>query len=153
MRTRQVTSVMSDSLWPYGLQHTRLLCPRDSPGKNTGDTYIHRVGNLCKKCTNSYRIECPEIDCEEGRTLLKWGEKYYEQAMQCFERLWKRNPPTQNSPWDWPSLSVVCMTKHQERTPFTFRGRPPSQSQITDTLTFSWLWLFSRSRKKQEIRW
>ena len=29
-------SVMSDSLWLYGLQLTRLLCPWNSPGKNTG---------------------------------------------------------------------------------------------------------------------
>ena len=29
-------SVMSDSLRPQGLQHTRLLCPWDSLGKNTG---------------------------------------------------------------------------------------------------------------------
>ena len=28
-------SVMSDSLWPHGLQPTRLLCPWDFPGKNT----------------------------------------------------------------------------------------------------------------------
>ena len=27
---------MSDSLQPYGLYPTRLLCPWDSPGKNTG---------------------------------------------------------------------------------------------------------------------
>ena len=27
---------MSDSVWPHGLQPTRLLRPRDSPGKNTG---------------------------------------------------------------------------------------------------------------------
>ena len=27
---------MSDSLHPYGLQPTRLLCPWDTPGKNTG---------------------------------------------------------------------------------------------------------------------
>ena len=27
---------MSNPLWPYGLQPTRLLCPWDSPGKNTG---------------------------------------------------------------------------------------------------------------------
>ena len=27
---------MSDSLWPSGLQPTRLLCPWNSPGKNTG---------------------------------------------------------------------------------------------------------------------
>ena len=28
-------SVMSNSLQPHGLQHARLLCPWDSPGKNT----------------------------------------------------------------------------------------------------------------------
>ena len=30
-----VTSVTSDSVWPYRRQPTRLLCPWDSPGKNT----------------------------------------------------------------------------------------------------------------------
>ena len=29
-------SIMSDSLWPRELQPTRLLCPWNSPGKNTG---------------------------------------------------------------------------------------------------------------------
>ena len=29
-------SVVSDSLWPCGLQSARLLCPWDSPGRNTG---------------------------------------------------------------------------------------------------------------------
>ena len=29
-------SVVSDSLWPFGLQPTRLLCPWDFLGKNTG---------------------------------------------------------------------------------------------------------------------
>ena len=29
-----VQSIMSDSLQPYGLQPTKLLCPWDSPGKN-----------------------------------------------------------------------------------------------------------------------
>ena len=31
-----VTLVVSDSLRPYGLQPTRLVCPWDSPGKNIG---------------------------------------------------------------------------------------------------------------------
>ena len=31
-----VASVVSDSLWPHGLQPARLLCPWDPPGKNTG---------------------------------------------------------------------------------------------------------------------
>ena len=29
-------SVVSNSLQPHGLQHARLLCPWDFPGKNTG---------------------------------------------------------------------------------------------------------------------
>ena len=32
----QVTSVVSDSVWPHGLQPTRLLHPWDFPGKSTG---------------------------------------------------------------------------------------------------------------------
>ena len=32
----QVASVVSGSLWPLRLQPSRLLCPWDSPGKNTG---------------------------------------------------------------------------------------------------------------------
>ena len=31
-----VTSVISNSLWPHGPWPARLLCPWDSPGKNTG---------------------------------------------------------------------------------------------------------------------
>ena len=36
VRACYMASVMSDSLQPYGLQPARLLCPWDSPGKNTG---------------------------------------------------------------------------------------------------------------------
>ena len=31
-----ICSVLSNSLWPHGLEPTRLLCPWDFPGKNTG---------------------------------------------------------------------------------------------------------------------
>ena len=36
LHVHQVASVMSDSWPPYGLKPTRLPCPWDSPGKNTG---------------------------------------------------------------------------------------------------------------------
>ena len=36
-------SVVSNSLWPHGLQPARFLCPWNSPGKNTGEIYR---GNL-----------------------------------------------------------------------------------------------------------
>ena len=36
LKVKWSCSVVSDSLRPHGLQPTRLLCPWDSPGKNTG---------------------------------------------------------------------------------------------------------------------
>ena len=36
MHACKVATVVSDSVRPYGQQPTRLLCPQDSPAKNTG---------------------------------------------------------------------------------------------------------------------
>ena len=41
-----VCSVMSDCLWRHGLQPARLLCPRNSPGKNTGVGCLLSPGDL-----------------------------------------------------------------------------------------------------------
>uniref|UniRef100_H9FTY0 Interferon-induced protein with tetratricopeptide repeats 1 isoform 2 n=1 Tax=Macaca mulatta TaxID=9544 RepID=H9FTY0_MACMU len=50
--------------------------------------YLDKVENICKKPSNPfrYRMECPEIDCEEGWALLKCGGKNYERAKACFEK-------------------------------------------------------------------
>ena len=37
-------SVVSDSLWPHGLQHARLPCPLPTPGTYPS-THVHRVGD------------------------------------------------------------------------------------------------------------
>ena len=39
VRVCQVASVVSDFVWLYGPQPARLLCPWDSPGKNTGEGF------------------------------------------------------------------------------------------------------------------
>ena len=36
LKVKPSCSVVSNSLWPHGLQPTRLLCPWNSPGKSTG---------------------------------------------------------------------------------------------------------------------
>ena len=46
----KVASVMFDSVRPYGQQPTRLLCPRDSPGKSTG-VGCHFLLHKCSLCT------------------------------------------------------------------------------------------------------
>ena len=52
----QVTSVVSDSVGPHGLQLTRLLHPWDSPGKNTG-VGCHFLLQLAFLYTNNEKIE------------------------------------------------------------------------------------------------
>lgn len=56
--------------------------------------YLDKVENTCKMfgSTNCYRMECPEMDCEEGWALLKCGKKNYEGAMACFEKARKVDP-------------------------------------------------------------
>ena len=49
-------SVVSDSLQPHGLQPTGLLCPRDSPGKNTGVIYFSKGSSPPKDLTQVSRI-------------------------------------------------------------------------------------------------
>ena len=36
LKIKYLLKMLPDSLQPYGLQPTRLLCPWDSPGKNSG---------------------------------------------------------------------------------------------------------------------
>ncbi|EPY78505.1 interferon-induced protein with tetratricopeptide repeats 1 [Camelus ferus] len=50
--------------------------------------YLDKVKNTCRKLANpsSYRMECPQMDCEEGWALLKCGGKNYERAKVCFEK-------------------------------------------------------------------
>ncbi|XP_004369972.2 interferon-induced protein with tetratricopeptide repeats 1 [Trichechus manatus latirostris] len=57
-------------------------------------TYLDRVENTCKKCGNGsrYRIECPEMDCEEGWALLKCGGQNYGRAKACFEKALEVDP-------------------------------------------------------------
>ncbi|KAL4843999.1 hypothetical protein H8958_003984 [Nasalis larvatus] len=56
--------------------------------------YLDKVENICKKPSNPfrYRMECPEIDCEEGWALLKCGGKNYERAKACFEKALEVDP-------------------------------------------------------------
>ena len=57
-----VTSVMSNSLWPYRLQPTRLLCPQDSPSKNTGvGCHALLQGIFLTQGLNLHLLHCRQI--------------------------------------------------------------------------------------------
>jgi len=67
-------SVVSNSLWPYGLWPTRLLCPWDSPAKNTGvDCYSLLQKIFPTQGSNSGLLHCKQIlYCLSYRKDPRW---------------------------------------------------------------------------------
>ena len=57
---------MSNSLWPHGLEPTRLLCPWNSPGKNTG------VGCHALLQGSSQPRDWTQVSCFVGRFFTIW---------------------------------------------------------------------------------
>ena len=52
-------SFMSSSLWPHGLQPARLLCPWNSPGKNTGvGCHFLLQGIFLTQESNQHLLHC-----------------------------------------------------------------------------------------------
>ena len=61
-------SVVSDSLWPHGLQPARVLCPWDSPRKNTGaGSHSFLRGIFPTQGSNPGLLHC--------RQILYWGTR------------------------------------------------------------------------------
>ena len=57
----QVTSVMSDSVWPHRRQPTRLPHPCDSPGKNTGVGFHFLLQCMKVKSESEVAQSCPTL--------------------------------------------------------------------------------------------
>ncbi|CAO2585262.1 Interferon-induced protein with tetratricopeptide repeats 1 [Lemmus lemmus] len=56
--------------------------------------YLDKVENICKEFASPfcYRMECAEMDCEEGWALLKCGGRNYRRAMACFAKALEAEP-------------------------------------------------------------
>ncbi|XP_028629324.1 interferon-induced protein with tetratricopeptide repeats 1B [Grammomys surdaster] len=56
--------------------------------------YLDKVEKVCKESASPfrYRMECAEMDCEEGWALLKCGGKNYNRALACFAKALKKEP-------------------------------------------------------------
>ena len=81
-----VTSVVSDSVRPHRRQHTRLPCPWDSPGKNTGVGCHFLLQRMKVKSESEVAQSCPTLsdltDCSPPGSpvhgifqarVLEWG--------------------------------------------------------------------------------
>lgn len=54
--------------------------------------YVDKVREACKKFSSPYRMESPELDCEEGWSRLKCGTQHAGRAKACFEKCLDKRP-------------------------------------------------------------
>ena len=98
---RAVVSVVSDSLQSYGLQHARLLCSWDSPGKNT-----RVVARLSSRAPSQHRgrpasLMSPALAGRSFTTRTIW-------EAQCFSN-------NCCSLSGWRSSSASCDGSHSQK--------------------------------------
>ena len=73
IRIRVSHSVVSDSFWPHGLWPTRLLCPWDSPGKNTRVGYHSHLQGIFPTWDQT------QVSCIAGGSFTIWATEYVHQ--------------------------------------------------------------------------
>lgn len=80
--------------------------------------YVDKVKQVCQKFSSPYRIESPELDCEEGWTRLKCGGNQNERAKVCFEKALQKNP---KNPEFASGLAIAS---------YRLDTKPPSQDPV-----------------------
>ena len=70
-------SVTSNSLWLYGLQPARLLCPWDSPGKNTGVGHHALLQGIFPTQGSNSRLTTPALAGRLFTPSATWEAHYH----------------------------------------------------------------------------
>ena len=65
-------SVMSDSLWPHGLQHTRLSCPSPTPGACSNSCPLSQWCYLTTSTSVDPFFSCPQSFPASGSFPMSW---------------------------------------------------------------------------------
>ena len=71
-------SVMSNSLWPHGLQHTRPPCPSPAPGVT--QTHVHRVSDAIQPSHLLLSLSPPAFNLSQHQGLFKWVSSSHQVA-------------------------------------------------------------------------
>ncbi|KAM3835236.1 interferon-induced protein with tetratricopeptide repeats 5-like [Vipera latastei] len=80
--------------------------------------YVKKVESVCKQLGSAspYKMELPQIYCEKGWALLKFGSKYYEKVKESFEKALEKEPenPEFNSGY---AITVYRIEDHFAKKP------------------------------------
>ena len=104
---------MSDSLWPRGLQPTRLPRPWDSPGKNTGVGWHFLLKCIKVKSVSEVAQLCPSLSDPMDWSLPGYSvhgifqARVLEWCAITFSKYMHRKTKTCKNRY-FPSLSVTC---------------------------------------------
>ncbi|XP_027795732.1 interferon-induced protein with tetratricopeptide repeats 2 [Marmota flaviventris] len=82
------------------------------------ESYVNKVKHICAKFSSPYRIESPELECEEGWARLKCTKNQNEGAKMCFQKALEKNPKSPEATFGWAIAS------------YRLDNRPPSQNSI-----------------------
>ena len=98
-------SVVSDSVWPQRWQPTRLPCPWDSPGKNTGVGFHCLLQCMKVKSESEVTQSCPTLRDPMGCSppgssahgifqarVLEWGAIAFSNTQYYIENKWSTRP-------------------------------------------------------------
>ena len=128
---------MSDSVRPHGLQPTRLLCPWDSPGKNTGGGFhfllqcmkVESESEVTQSClTLSDPMDCSlpgsSIHGIFQATVLEWGAIAFSQ----FALIHGPNIPGSYAILLFTASDLASITSHIHTLGFVFALAPSPHS-------------------------
>ena len=71
-------SVMSDTLWPHGLQHTRPPCP--SPTPDLAQTHVHWVSDAIQPSHSLLPSSPPALNLPQHQGLFQWISSLHQVA-------------------------------------------------------------------------
>ena len=165
-------SVVSDSLWPCGLWSTRLLCPWDSPGKNTGvGCHFLLQGTFSTQGSNTGLLHCRQIlyslshqESPMGTMSSPYKTKLCRIYSSIFIGQWNWGsrelrdlPVTEWQSWNWncsPSSiilsclpSPVCLMCNLQVFAFSFHGN----EMLKYSLFFPWVPSFISLQRTQSV--
>ena len=72
-------SVVSNSLWPHGLQHARLPCPSPTPG--VAETHVHWVSDATQPSHLSSPSP-PAFNLSQHQGLSQWASSSYQVVLE-----------------------------------------------------------------------
>ena len=126
-------SVMSDSLQPHGLQHTRPPCPSPTPG--VYQTHVHQVGDAIQPSHSLLSPSPPALNLSQHQGLFQWVNSSHEVAkvleFQLQHQSFQRTPRTDLFKMDWLDLLAV------QETPRVFSNTTVLKNQFFGTQLLS----------------